>query len=83
MRTTLQLNDELLAQAKRHAERTGKTLAAVIEDALRDALDKQPMPSTNTLIKLTTFSGRGLQPGIDLNNSADLLTRMEETRDPD
>lgn len=39
MRTTLDINDELLARAQRHARETGSTLRAVVEDGLRQVLD--------------------------------------------
>lgn len=35
MRTTLDIHDELLVRAKRHAKATGRTLRAVVEDGLR------------------------------------------------
>ena len=38
MKTTLDLSDELLARAKRHAKRTGKPLRAIVEEGLRLAL---------------------------------------------
>ena len=38
MKTTLEIQDELLARAKRHARRTGRTLRAVVEDGLRQVL---------------------------------------------
>ena len=38
MKTTLNIHDELLARAKRHANATGKPLRAVVEDGLRLAL---------------------------------------------
>ncbi len=38
MKTTLDIHDELLARAKRHARETGRPLRAVIEDGLRRAL---------------------------------------------
>jgi len=41
MRTTLQLNDDLIVEAKIVAARTGRTLSQVIEDALRQTLVPQ------------------------------------------
>ncbi len=38
MKTTLDIHDELLVRAKRHAKETGQTLRAVVEDGLRLAL---------------------------------------------
>ena len=35
MKTTLDIHDELLARAKRHAKETGRPLRAVVEDGLR------------------------------------------------
>ena len=37
MRTTIQLDDQLLAEAKQRVAQTGRTLKAMIEDALREA----------------------------------------------
>ena len=38
MKTTLNIQDELLARAKRHAHRTGRPLRAVVEEGLRKVL---------------------------------------------
>ncbi|HYH32585.1 MAG TPA: DUF6364 family protein [Pseudonocardia sp.] len=38
MRTTLQLDDDLVVEAKVLAARTGRTLSQLIEDALRQTL---------------------------------------------
>ena len=78
MRTTIRLDDDLLRQTKAEAVRTGRTLTAVIEDALRAALARRTRP-TPTELDLPTFRGSGLQPGVDLSNNAALLDLMEET----
>jgi predicted transcriptional regulator len=46
VRTTLQLDDELVAQAKISAARSGRTLSQVIEDALRQAGRSRPGVNT-------------------------------------
>ncbi len=38
VKTTLNIQDELLARAKQHAQRTGRPLRAVVEDGLRQVL---------------------------------------------
>lgn len=38
MKTTLEIQDELLTRAKRHAQRTGRPLRAVVEEGLRQVL---------------------------------------------
>lgn len=80
MRTTIRLDDDLLADAKILAARTGRTLASVIEDALRESLARRTA-SADTRVELPTFrGGDGLQPGVDLDDSAGLLDLMEEDR---
>ena len=82
MRTTVRLPDDLMRQVKRHAADTHRTLTQVIEEALRLALarpDQTGLPARTTL---TTVGGGGLQPGVDLDDSAALLGRMESGRDP-
>ena len=69
MRTTIDVNDEVLRAAKSHAAEEGKTLKVIFEQALREFLenphrrvfDDPPIPS---------FRGRGTQPGVDLTDNA-------------
>lgn len=79
MRTTIRLDDELLTKAKRAALERGTTLTAVIEDALRRALTPSTEPRRDDVV-LPTFRGNGLQPGVDLDDSASLLDLMEDRR---
>ena len=76
MRTTIHLPDELLGRAKRAAADSNRTLTALVEEALRTALsrrrDVRPKP-----IDLPTFGVGGLQPGVDLDDSAALLDHLE------
>jgi len=77
MRTTIRLDDALLRHAKAHAARTGRTLTALIEDALRAALAPRAEPGRNEGITLPTFNGTGVQPGVDLDNTAALVDLMD------
>jgi hypothetical protein len=77
MRTTVRLDDHLLAEAKHLAVKRGGTLTAVIEDALRAFLRRGPEATQSEPPRLTTFRGRGLQPGVDLDSTASLLDLME------
>jgi len=79
MRTTVRLNEELLTAAKAHAARTGRTLTAILEDALRALLILESRKKTETVPELPTYGGGGVLPGVDLDNSADLLDIMEGT----
>lgn len=82
MRTTIRLDEDLLAQVKQTAAGSGRTMTSVIEDALREMLARQRTTEERAPVRLTTASGGGLQPGVDLDDSAGLLALMEEPRDP-
>ncbi len=77
MRTTITIDDELLREVKRLAAGSGKSLTSVIEDALRAALSRQRRPERSERVSLPTFDGHGLQPGVDVDDSAALLDLME------
>ena len=76
MRTTIRLNARLLAEAKKLAAETNRTLTKVIEDALQEVLARRRRPARRT-VSLTIVSGHGVNPGIDLDDSAALLAAME------
>jgi hypothetical protein len=80
MRTTIRLNDDLLTRAKEEAIKTGRTLTAVIEDSLRQTLASKTVKRKRRRTRLPS-SGKGwLQPGVDLDRTADLLDIMDERR---
>ena len=80
MRTTITIDEQLLAEAKEAAARSGRTLNAVVEDALRAALSRRDDQRRTGRPALPTFKGSKLQPGVDLDDSAGLLDLMEEAR---
>jgi hypothetical protein len=82
MRTTIRIDEALLREAKEKAARTGKSLTALIEDALRESLARQPDAAAREPVRLITAGGNGLRPGIDLDDSASLLDIMEASDDP-
>lgn len=82
MRTTIRIDEQLLEEAKREAIRQKKSLTAIIEDALRASLARQRNAGQRMPVKLVTFGGNGLLPGVDLDDSAALLDLMESKNDP-
>jgi hypothetical protein len=79
MRTTVRLDEGLLADAKAAAARSGRTLTQVIEDALRESLARaREMEPNRDRPPLPTYRGRGLQAGVDLDSSASLLDLLDE-----
>ena len=74
LRTTIRLRADLLEAAKRYALENESTFTAVVEAALAEKLTKLPKPS------IITFHGK-LQPGVNLDNNAEVLELMEEGLD--
>lgn len=78
MRTTIAIDDHLLASAKRRARRRGLTLGQLIEEALRLDLSlrragKQVHPD------VPVFKGKGgVRPGIDLSSNRAMLEVLDE-----
>jgi len=81
MRTTIRLDDHLLAEAKKLAAETGRTLTEVIEGALREVLARRKKARRRATVKLTTVGGGGVQRGVDLDDGAALLDLMERRDD--
>lgn len=75
MRTTVNIDDQLLLSAKRRAIEQGISLSRVIENALRESLLKPDVEYKR--IRLVTASGSGVKPGVDLDNSRSLLDIMD------
>ncbi len=82
MRTTIRLDDQLLTEVKQFAAQTGRTLTAVIEDALREVLARRHAPDAPNPVRLTTVKGNGVQAGVDLDDTSALLDLMDQARDP-
>ena len=78
MLTTIQLDDALLAQATNLAREQGCDLSHLIEETLRDKIAPAPPGAPPPRFRLITVGGDGVRPGVDLNNSAGLLSLMEQ-----
>ncbi len=78
MRTTITIDDRLLAEAKEIAARSGRTLNAVVADALRASIARQRGAHPQPRVQLPTFPGGGLRAGVDLDDGSGLLDLMEE-----
>lgn len=83
MRTTITLDDQLLVEIKRLAAESGRTLSAVIEEAIRASLARRDDSRRDEPVSLPTFKGGGgVRPGVDLSNNAALLDVMERPAVP-
>lgn len=75
MRTTMDINDELMRLAKERAAREGASLKSVVEAALRSHLST-PIRRPEYKLQWRTEKGR-LQPGVDLNDRDSLFDRLD------
>jgi len=76
MRTTLTLDPDIAAKARRGAAKLRKPFKAVINEALRIGLDAVLAPPAAKPYR-TTPRPLGLRPGFSYDNIADLLARAE------
>lgn len=77
MKTTLDIDDRLLARAKRHASAEGTTLRAVVEDALRARLAAQPAAKQRYRFSPPTVKGTH-PPAVDVADRNALYDLLDE-----
>lgn len=63
MKTTIEISEKLLREAKKYAAEKGLSLKAVIETALRNMFESKHRPVKFSL-KKASFRGEGLQEGV-------------------
>jgi hypothetical protein len=76
MRTTLTLDADVAAKAKRGAAKLGKPLKSVINSALRIGLDEVMKPPAARPYR-TKGRALGLRPGLSYDNIGELLAQIE------
>ncbi len=78
MKTTVELNDSLLEEIKRYAAQHHTTLRAVLECALHNFLKQQTATTKPFRMRRATFSGNGLQAGIQEGDWSQIRSRIYE-----
>jgi hypothetical protein len=77
MKTTLDLDDQLLADAKALAAQQRTTLTRVIEEGLQLRLRAVPAPRASRAVRLPVFNGRGgLVAGVDPLSNKGMLEAL-------
>ena len=77
MKTTLDLDDELIKAVKKEAAESGRTMTEIIEQSLRETL-VHPRASTKPYrMRLPTAKGR-LLPGVDINDRKAMYDLMDD-----
>ena len=79
MKTTLLLDDEVHRQAKQASARLSIALTRFIEEAIRLRISTEAARRAEPVRKLPVCESKGgLQPGIDLDNAAELLDILDQ-----
>ena len=76
MRNTLRLVGQLVSNVKRLTARPVRTLGGVVKELRPKMLARPERTADRPSIHLTTVSGTGLMPGVDLDDSAVLPDLM-------
>lgn len=80
MKTTIEIQSELLRRAKETARKDGKTLRALVEEGLRRVVADGAAPRRKRKFRMVTFRGNGLRPGVDLRDWKKVLEIAFEGR---
>ncbi len=74
MRTTVDIEDDVLRLAMEAAVRRGTSLSAIVTDALRQSLAKrEDAPGGKFEVRVYHPKVPGLKPGVDVDDNAALL----------
>lgn len=77
MRTTVRLDEGLLAKAKQEAHKRGETLTSLTEQGLRLAIGSHARARATLPVSKATG---GVRPGIDLDDTTALLDQLDDVR---
>jgi hypothetical protein len=77
MRTTINLPNDLILQAKKAALEADTTLTEIIANAIREALGRREKKNRQKDLRLVTYGKGGVAPGVDLDDSSSLLDLMD------
>lgn len=82
VRTTVNIDDHLLAEAKQLAARSHRPLGEILNDALRVLLVERPPRGRRGRVRLPVDGGSGLQRGVDLDDREAMAELVGENRMP-
>jgi len=82
VRTTLNISDDLLAEAKVLAVRTHRPIGAVVDDALRVLFRREGPHAAAEPWTFPTSGAGGLQPGVNLEDTEALADLLDDNAVP-
>jgi len=77
VRTTVNIREPLLVEARRLAAQRGVTLSDVVEDALRIHL-ADPAPKKQSPVQAHVVTSEIVDPLLNLDRTSDLMAREDE-----
>lgn len=77
MRTTLTLDEDVMAKLKAEMKRTDRSFKQTVNDVLRLGLSAKRGASSSRKFVVEARSLGETKPGIDLKNVGELLARLE------
>lgn len=77
MRTTIRIDDALYRAVKAKAARSGRTIAAVLEDAVRLGLEPPTAGHAGRFVVTASGSG-GVRPDVDLSSNAAIRDVLDD-----
>ncbi len=78
MRTTVTIDDDLYREVKERAARSGRTVGAVLEDAVRVGLHSEHDKRKQRYVLRPMTGSGGLRPGIDLSSNASVQDALDD-----
>lgn len=78
MRTTLTLDDDVLDEARRLADRLGMTFRRLVNEAIRKGLPEVAKPPKKRRFRTKPHHTGGIRPGYSIDNIGELLAQLEE-----
>ena len=77
MRTTLTLDDDVMARLKAEMKRTDKSFKETVNDLLRLGLNAKRAKTSKRRFVVEARDLGHIQPGVSLDNVGELLDRLE------
>ncbi|HIZ34417.1 MAG TPA: ribbon-helix-helix protein, CopG family [Candidatus Ruania gallistercoris] len=82
MRTTVNIDEHLLAEVKVHAARSRRSMTSLLEEALRRYLEDEARRGPSAPVDLPEFvpPTPGLRPGVDLEDREQVAELLGDNR---
>lgn len=80
MRTTINIREQALSLCRKKVAATGKSLGEVVSAAILESFSKKAQGGKRRRYDLPVSGSGGLQPGVDLDDSAALEEIMDGLR---